>query len=144
MELFFSSLKTYRTICLCLSIIDQYFSTWSYPRLQQLSNIKVSHRMLIITILFCAIHNIPFFIYYNHIVSTTGKISCTYTNYIFQQYTTYVYGLFLGRILPMSIILLFCLLTYININKITNRRLPIFRRELDKQLTKMIFCTKYC
>lgn len=126
--------------CMCLAIIDQYLSTCSRPRQQQLSNIKLAHRLSSIVIIFWIIFNIPFLIYYNQIVSfTTGKVSCTTTNIIFQQYINYVSAITLARILPVSIIILFGVLAYRNVHQLSHRALPLVRRELDKQLTIMIF-----
>ena len=85
------------------------------------------------------VHNIPYLIYYDHLISTnTGKFICTITNPFFQQYVNYIVLLILGRILPICITVLFGLLACWNIQKLSYRELPLVRRELDKQVTKMV------
>jgi hypothetical protein len=94
--------------CLCLTVIDQYFVACSRPHWQQWSNIKLARRLSSLSILFGILSNIPYLIYYTHVVSpTTGRTSCMTTDHIFQEYVNYGSGLILGRTLPVSIISLF-------------------------------------
>ncbi|CAF0882251.1 unnamed protein product [Adineta steineri] len=125
--------------CICLASIDQYFATCSRPRVQQWSNINLARRLSAIFTVIWIIHNAPFLIYYDHIVSlTTGKVTCIITNNVFDQYTTYSITVTLGKVLPIGITLLFGFLAYRNVQQITYRTLPMVRRELDKQLTVMV------
>jgi len=119
--------------CLCLSAIDQYLSTCSNPRWQQLSNVKFARRISIVFIFIWLIHNIPFFIYLTPI-----QTICTNTNNIFRYYASYVTNSVLGKFIPLIIALLFGLLSYRNIQRLSHRTLPLVRRELDKQLTAMV------
>ncbi|UJR19671.1 hypothetical protein I4U23_022806 [Adineta vaga] len=126
-------------ICLSLATLDQYFSTSSRPRWQQWSNIKVAHRLTIIVILLALVFNIPYAIYYTHMVlPTTGQITCTNTDYIFQQYMIFVSAITLTRILPISLIILFGMLAYKNIQQLAYRTISLVRRELDKQITIIV------
>ncbi|CAF1050632.1 unnamed protein product [Adineta ricciae] len=125
--------------CICLASIDQYVLTCSRPQWQRWSNIKVAHRLCGIFPLIWSVHNIPYIIYYNHVVSqSTGKVSCTLTNTIFDQYAAYSTGIILGKVLPIFITFSFGFLSYRNVQQIAYRTIPMVRRELDKQLTKMV------
>ena len=125
--------------CICLATIDQYLATCSRPRWQQWCNIKLARRLSAIFILIWIVQDVPFLIYFNHVVSTTaGNITCISTNNIFQQYFTYGIILTLGRLLPVCITFLFGLLAYHNVQQLAHRTLPLVRRELDKQLTVMV------
>ncbi|CAF0711700.1 unnamed protein product [Adineta steineri] len=100
--------------CMCLAIIDQFMATCSNPRWHQWNNIKLARYILAGTILCWILHGIPFILYYGYTVSSiTG-------------------------VLPMTIIILFGILSYRDIQQIAYRTIPLVRRELDKQLTVMV------
>jgi hypothetical protein len=125
--------------CICLATIDQYFATCTRPRWQQWSNIKLSHRLILLSIIFWILHGIPYLIFYNHVkLPDSGILFCTSTNYIFLQYHTYVFLLILSGILPVLITFFFGLLAYYNVRNIAYRTVPLVRRELDKQMTVMV------
>ncbi|CAF1360566.1 unnamed protein product [Adineta ricciae] len=54
------------------------------------------------------------------------------------NYVSYVYYPVLIGFLPMTIISLLSLLSYQNVRRIIRRRIPVFRRRLDQQLTGMV------
>ncbi|CAF0834538.1 unnamed protein product [Adineta steineri] len=125
--------------CICLAIIDQYLATSSRAQWQQWCNMKVARRLVFLFVLIWIIHNTPFMIYYDHIISiTTGTVTCTSTNIIFQQYVSYVNVLIIGKVIPICITFVFGLLAYHNVQQLGYRTVPLVRRELDKQLTVMI------
>ncbi|CAF1050668.1 unnamed protein product [Adineta ricciae] len=125
--------------CICLASIDQYVSTCSRSQWQRWSNIKVAHRLCAIFTLIWIGQNIPAIIYYDHVVSrSTGKVSCTLTNSLYHQFTVYVVTIILGRVLPITITVVFGFLSYRNVQQIAYRTIPMVRRELDKQLTVMV------
>jgi hypothetical protein len=124
--------------CFCLATIDQYFATCSRPRWRQFCNIKLAHRIIIISVIIWMLHGIPYLVFYNHFVSpTTNKITCMNTNYIFEQYRTFFVVLVLIGYLPIVIAGLFGLMAYRNVQEIAYRTVPLVRRHLDKQLTVM-------
>lgn len=126
-------------MCLCWAVLDQFFTTSTHPRLQQWSNIKLARLLSTLGILFGILANIPYLIYYTHIVSpSTSRTSCTTTDYVFQQYVNYGSGLLFSRLLPLCIIVVFGLLAWRNVQQLAHRILPMARRELDKQLTTMV------
>jgi hypothetical protein len=125
--------------CLCLATIDQYLATCSRPRFQQLCNIKLAQRVVIISIIIWMLHEIPYLVFYNHVVSpTTNRLSCIDTNPVFEQYRIYFISLVLIGYLPVVIVALFGLMAYRNVQQIAYRTVPLVRRRLDKQLTVIV------
>ncbi|CAF1202504.1 unnamed protein product [Adineta steineri] len=146
-SLFYCKFRTYcRQVCalislscFCFATIDQFLATCSPAYLQQWSNIKVARRLCLITSVIWILHGIPCLIYFNIIQSTTsGSLSCTPTNTIFNQYFIYAYSLVLLGYLPVIITIIFGSLAYYNVQQIAYRTVPLVRRELDKQLTVMV------
>lgn len=134
--------------CLLLAVIDQYFVTCSSSYWQKWPNIERAHRFTKIFLIIYTIHGIPYFIFYDHIISpATSRTICQITNKKFIKYHTYGYFLILTNFLPF-LTALFGLLTYRNVRLLTRCENPVFPHKLDKQLTKMIliqilvyFCT---
>jgi len=123
----------------CLATIDQYWTTCSRPRWQQWCNIKLAHRLSAISVIIWLLHGIPYLIYMDHIVLTTTKtVICGHTNVIFRQYFIYVAVPIVYRFIPLTITFIFGLLAYRNVQQIAYRTVPLVRRQLDKQLTKMV------
>ncbi|CAF3701551.1 unnamed protein product [Adineta steineri] len=125
--------------CLCLATIDQYFATCAYPRWQRLCNIKLAHRLVIITALIWILHGIPYLGYFNLVLSsTTNTTTCTSTSSTFNYYRNYIFTIGIIGYLPIVIAGLFSLLAYRNIQQLAYRIVPLIRRDLDKQLTTMV------
>jgi hypothetical protein len=125
--------------CLCLATIDQYFATCSRPRWQQLSSIKVAHRLVIITILLWLLHGVLYVVYNQHVQSpSTNIVTCTSTNSMFNTYRVYFFVLVLVGYLPITVAALFGFIAYRKIQQLAYRTVPLVRRELDKQLTTMV------
>jgi len=125
--------------CLCLATIDQYFATCSRPRWQRWSNIKLVRYISAIVIIFWSIFAIPYPIYYDITVSSsTGQMTCTNTNTIFSQYNADFHRIVMLGFLPNFITALFGFLAHRNVTQLAYRIVPLVRRELDKQLTKML------
>jgi hypothetical protein len=134
----FSTCSLSSITCLCLAIIDQYFSISSRSRYQNWCNVKLNHRLTELFITIWILHGIPYFIFYDHIISSeTNQTICQITNNKFIKYHTYGYFLILTNLLPF-IAAVFGLMAYHNARGLTRRKIPIVRRKLDKQLTKMI------
>ena len=138
-RLFFSQICVMISLtCFCLATIDQYCGTSSRLRLRQICRIKIAGFLVIIFSVFWTLSGIPcILLYYHTAPSSTGQIKCVATNAIFLQYRIYSY-LILSGFLPISIIFFFGLMAYRNIYKIQHHAVPLVRRELDKQITKMI------
>ncbi|CAF1357276.1 unnamed protein product [Adineta ricciae] len=126
--------------CLCLAIIDQYLATSTRPHWQQWCNNKIAYRLVLLFTFIWIGHLIPYPIMLQHVISsTTNKVTCTSTNPSMVIYRSYYIGLFLTGYLPDIITLVFGILAYRNIRQIGYRTIPLVRRELDKQLTVMVF-----
>ncbi|CAF1292771.1 unnamed protein product [Adineta steineri] len=125
--------------CFCLATFDQYCATSSRLYLQQLCNIKLARRLVMIFSLIWILHGIPFLILFEHVSSPiTGKITCTLTNNIYIQYRAYVIFLILFSGLPLLVGTIFGSMAYYNTQQLTFYTIPLVRRELDKQLTTMV------
>ena len=124
--------------CLCLAIIDRYFATCTRSRWQQWCNIKLAHRLTSIFLIIWTLHGVPYFVFYDHIISpTSNKTICQITNDKFIKYHTYGYFFTLTNLLPL-IAVVFGIMAYYNARDLTCRTIPVLRREFDKQLTAMI------
>ncbi|CAF1364762.1 unnamed protein product [Adineta ricciae] len=131
--------------CLCLATIDQFLATCSHPRWHQYNNITFARYMVVGTVIFWISHGIPFILYYNHTLSSvTNTPICMITNAIFHQYFYSFYLPVLTSILPITIMIIFGVLSYRNIQRIAHRAIPLVRRELDKQLTVMVLVQVFC
>ncbi|UJR17663.1 hypothetical protein I4U23_004559 [Adineta vaga] len=126
--------------CLCLAAFDQYCATCSYRRLQnRCNNIQLAKRLEIANLITWMLHGIPYLVLFYHNVSpTTNKVTCVSTDFIFAQYRSYVIVLCLLGIVPVSIATVLALMAYYNIQQLPHRTIPLARRELDKQLTRMV------
>ncbi|CAF4095308.1 unnamed protein product [Adineta steineri] len=125
--------------CFCLATFDQYCATSSRLYLQQLCNIKLARRLVIIFCLVWILHAIPHLVLFEHVLSPiTGKITCTLTNVIYVQYRAYVIFPIFFSGLPLLIGTIFGSMAYYNTQQLVYYTIPLVRRELDKQLTTMV------
>ncbi|CAF0720937.1 unnamed protein product [Adineta steineri] len=125
--------------CMCLATIDQFLVTSLRSRWQQLFNIKRAYILCIVFFIIWLLHGVPTLIWFSPVISRrTNDITCTIINLNYQQYFTYGYTLILTGMLPILITVVFGTLAYRNVRQIRFRRVPIVRRELDKQLTSMV------
>mgnify|MGYP001047220599 CR=1 FL=1 len=123
----------------CFSAFHQYLSTSHRDSCRQMGTLNLARRLTIVTVCFCAIHSL-LFLYFNEIQST---FTCTVYNSIFKQYLMFFYYPIINTGLPILGSASFGLLAYYNIRHIICRRIPIVRRRLDRQLTKMVL-TRIC
>ena len=122
-----------------LATIDQYCATCSNLRWRNFCHIKTARRLIIVTILFWAIHGIPYLIYFEHISSSdVNKMICISRNSIFAKYRIYAIFLLFSGFLPILICLSFGLMAYFNVQQLSYRTVPRVRRQLDQQLTVMV------
>jgi len=115
--------------CSCLATIDQYFVTSQSANLRRFSNIKWSHRIVIIVMIIWFLHGIPYLLFYNISPITA---TCVNTNTIFAVYVT-IYLLVLLCVVPVSVTVLFGYLAYRNIH-LTR---VLVEQQADRQLVKM-------
>ena len=125
--------------CMCLATIDQFLATCSNPRWHRWNNIKFARYLVIGAVIVWFLVEIPFILYYDHMVSsTTGISSCGITNTGFEKYLNLFHRPILTAGLPVIIMALFGILAYRNVQNIAYRTVPLVRRELDKQFTTMV------
>ena len=126
--------------CMCLATIDQFLVTCSNVRWQQWSNIKVAHRVTVVFIFIWILHAIPYTMYYDLTISTlTGQLACTLTNGIMSQYHIYSFLIILTGFIPLSVTITFGSLAYHNAQQLADRTVPLICREVEKQLSVMVF-----
>ena len=126
--------------CMCLATIDQFLATCSNPRWQQWVNIKVAHRLTTGFFILWLLHGIPYWIYFNVIISsTTHQPTCVITNGIFSLYHTYAFYIILTSVIPLCVTTIFGTLSYRNVRQLAHRTVPLVRREVEKQLSAMVF-----
>lgn len=133
-NMFATSFTLLSLTIVCFTTIDQYLSTNYNPYLKQMSTLKLAHRLTLIAIIIWTLHGISFLVLMK-IQSTQG---CSAYNNGFIIYVTYVYYLILTGFLPIFITSMFATLAYLNVRRIVQSRIPIFRRRLERQLTAMI------
>ncbi|CAF1450256.1 unnamed protein product [Adineta ricciae] len=122
-----------------LATIDQCFTTSLSPRWQRWSNLKIAHRLILLFTIVWALHGILYLVFFVQIYSPDlGKTTCSITDATFLVYHAYGYFLILSGFLPIGITILFALLAFHNIRRSMHQNVPIFHRELDKQLTMMV------
>ncbi|CAF1535732.1 unnamed protein product [Adineta ricciae] len=125
---------------ICLAMIDQFLSTSSNPLLNRCCNIKLARNVIIGSIIVWFFHGIPFALYMDIIPLSfnSNLFICVNTNTIFSIYFSFGFILLLMGILPLTVMIIFGLLTYYNVKTLAYRTVPLVRRELDKQLTQMV------
>ncbi|UJR12031.1 hypothetical protein I4U23_016209 [Adineta vaga] len=123
--------STVSITAICLSTIDQYLITSSKPSLRQMSQMKISYRIVIIVIILCCFHSTPFYLY-------TGILPyvnlCTGINPTFNRYIPIFY-LVIICIIPILTMIMFAFLTYRNIRQTR----VLAEQRADRQLIKMTF-----
>lgn len=130
------------TLCsytfLCLQSIDIYLITSLSVRIRQLSHIRIAKLIIFVTIIVWIIEEIPY-IFYQKLEFNLKEMKwkCLSTNIIYTKYRIYFVYLFLTTILPIIMIVLFDLLTYLNLRKYLIERRLNSLSILTKQMTKM-------
>lgn len=126
--------------CMGLATVNQFLATCATPYLHGLSNTKLAHRIVVAVTFAWLLHGIPYLIYYDYVRSpTTGVVSCGSSSDALNQYHMNGVTLVFSGVLPICINCVFGLLAYHNINRLDRRAMPVAQRELDKQLTSIIF-----
>lgn len=125
---------------MCYAAIDQCFSTSMDDRFKGMT-IKFIRRLILISILICIIHGIPFLIYYDaQILPGANTTTCRLNdnNGPFSKYILYVAYPIIGGFLPIFIMTLFALIALRNVRKMSRRRIHVIRLRLEQQLTAMV------
>ncbi|CAF4318183.1 unnamed protein product, partial [Adineta steineri] len=103
-----NSESTYTLIC--LQAIDAFICSSPSAVVRQKSNIRIARCLIIGTVCFWSIHEIPYFIFQD-LVIVGGIPMCIATNTIYAQYRTYVFALGIISITPIIVISIFGFLT---------------------------------
>ncbi|CAF4680025.1 unnamed protein product [Rotaria sp. Silwood1] len=134
---------------LCLSAFDRWACTSQSTRIRQLSSIHVARRVFPIPFILWSLVNVPLLVYCD-LVPTT--LACWFTNDLFMRIGILFLSPILTVLLPLIVLILFGLLTYRNIHRVTHVRQQPNQNRLsnwEQQMTRMmliqtllsIFCT---
>ncbi|CAF3305399.1 unnamed protein product [Rotaria socialis] len=96
---------------LCLPVFDCWACTLQSGRIRQLSSIRVTRCLFTIQVIFWTPVNVHFLMYYDLVPPT---YACWFTSDPFMQIATLILSPILYVILPLTVLLLFGLLTYRN------------------------------
>lgn len=123
--------------CICLQAIDVFFCSTHSANLRRKSNIRLARYLIIGTVFVWIAHTIPA-LYFQDLVPKDQTFICTGLNSIYNQYTTYFVTLGFNVLIPITIISIFCYLTYQNlcIVTISNHRLL---SSISRQMINMAF-----
>ncbi|CAF1525566.1 unnamed protein product [Adineta steineri] len=119
---------------ICLSVVDQFFSTNHRFNLRQMCTLKLGRYASFICICFAIIHSIALGSSYD----IQPILGCVISNYVWVKYSTFFFYPILVGFLPIVIASSFSVLAYRNVRRIVRRQLPIVRRKLEKQITAMV------
>ena len=123
-------------LCLSLATLDQYLSTASRPRWNEM---KFARLFFVLLLIFSLGTSAPWLIFYTHQFSSlSNKFICTASNPHFLRLNIYFYRFLLSNLLPLFVTLIFSSLTYRYVQQLFYRTDPLVRRESDKQVTRMI------
>ncbi|CAF1330885.1 unnamed protein product [Adineta steineri] len=103
-----NGITTYTLIC--LQAIDAFICSSPSVGVRQKSNIRIARYLIIGTLCFCFIHEIPYFIFQD-LVNVGGTPMCITTNTIYAQYRSYVVSLGIITTIPITVISTFGFLT---------------------------------
>ncbi|CAF1397852.1 unnamed protein product [Adineta steineri] len=103
-----NGITTYTMIC--LQAIDACICSSPSVAVRQKSNIRIARYLILGTLCFCFIHEIPYFIFQD-LVIVGGTPMCITTNTIYAQYRSYVVSLGIITTIPITVISIFGYLT---------------------------------
>lgn len=120
--------------CTCFATIDQYFLSSRSPRIRQWSQILFAKIIIFVSVtLWCSI-NIPVLFLYNVYPKANGTSTvCTVYSSAWSFYYTYFQSLAFLCLIPLSIFIIFGILTRKNLRSVHQRH-----QLISRQMTKMI------
>jgi hypothetical protein len=99
-----------------------------------LSTLKLAHRLTYSAIIIWILYDCLFLIFYD-LQPTAG---CAIYNIYFGYFFAYIHLILLNAIIPPFTESLFSILAYLNVRRIIQLRMQVFRRKLERQLTAMV------
>ncbi|CAF0910159.1 unnamed protein product [Adineta steineri] len=95
---------------ICLQAIDAFICSSPSVVVRQKSNIRIARYLIVSTLCFWSIHEIPYFLFQD-LVIVGGTPMCITTNGIYAQYRSYFAALCIVTIIPIIVISIFGFLT---------------------------------
>ena len=122
---------------MCFATIDQFASLTVRGR--KWSQLWIAHRLILVTLVFWCLCNIPVILFNNTTSSDNGPRACSITNPDFNLFYSRFYVSYLLGFLQILIRSSFGLLAFINVRRLVHSRVPVIRLERDKQITSMVW-----
>ncbi|CAF1101007.1 unnamed protein product [Rotaria sp. Silwood1] len=114
--------------------IDQYFVSSRSARIRQLSQLSFARIIILVSVVLWCSMNIPVLFLYNvYTKANSTSTVCTVYSPAWSFYYTYFQSLILLCLVPLSIFIIFGLLTRKNLRSVTQ-----LHRSISRQMTKMI------
>ena len=130
--------------CVSWATIDRYLISCREVRFRQISKMSTARLLCISTVVFWSLHGLPIVIMVNIYPTASNQTVCVNRSIVYGYYLNYFIILILYNILPLSVFVVFGLLTWQHIHKIHRRRIqPQQQRSLatqrqQYQLTRML------
>ncbi|CAF0798423.1 unnamed protein product [Adineta ricciae] len=140
---FFSQLTVASAMTfLCLSAFDRWACTSRSVTVRQLSSLHTARCIFPFPFIVWTLINIPYLIYCDVLPSIS---SCVFTNAFFARVSVYFLAPIFSTLLPLFVLMVFCMLTYRNIRLVTHSHVqqqqqPIRARSSmwEQQMTRMM------
>ena len=124
---FAGSLAPISMTCSCLAAIDQYLVTSKNVHVRAYSNIRWTHRIVIIVIIVWCIHGVFGPVFYN-----ITSVRCASTNSVYASYAA-IYVIVIVCAIPVLLLTVFGCLTYGNLRQ----TIVLAEQYADRQLARM-------
>lgn len=118
---------------LCFATVNQFLVTTNSVRCRNLITKRRAIILCTFIYIYCAGLLAPNLFYYKHVLNAVNQTICDVPNPIVSSYNAYT-SLIIYTLIPMSVLILFSLLTLKNIRKQLHRRL-----DLEKTVTRVLF-----
>jgi hypothetical protein len=138
------------TICmsmnfLCLAAVDRWACTSQSTVIRRFSSITISRRLSAFCYFFWSLVHIPYLVYLDLV---PPAYRCAFTNELFAYFSTYFFASIFTILLPLLTLVVFSLLTYRNIVRVTSvrqqmgeHRLSTWEHQMTRvMLTQIILC----
>ena len=119
----------------CFAACDQFFSTNCRFNLRLTCTLKLARYVAFVEPCMCLVHSVLFGFSFD----IQSSLGCAISNPTWARYASLFYYPVLTGLLPIVVASSFSLLAFCNVRRIIRLRVPIVRRELDRQMTAMVF-----
>lgn len=119
---------------ICFTAFDQFLATSYCVSFRNRSSMNLARRLVLVGISLSLCHSIAFGAFFE--AKPPGDCAAAYP--VLNRYYSYFFYPILAGLIPIMIASCFSLLAYSNVRRIIRRQIPLVRRRLDQQLTKLV------